>query len=54
MAMVQEAQSVYVYGRAGTRMRCGGQQTFNFSPERAHDITQLSDGHHYFKYGNAR
>ena len=51
MAMVQEAQSVYVYRQSRHEDALWCQQTFNFSPERAQDITQLSDGHHYFKYG---
>lgn len=51
MAMVQEAQSIYVYRQSRYEDALWCQQTFNFAPERAQDITQLSDGHHYFKYG---
>lgn len=52
MAMVQEAQSVYVYRQSRPEDAEWCQQTFNFAPERAADITRLSDGHHYFKYGS--
>ncbi|NNC14054.1 ATP/GTP-binding protein [Planctomonas sp. JC2975] len=52
MAMVQEAQTVYVYRQSREADAAWCQRTFNFAPERAHDITQLSDGHHYFKYGS--
>jgi len=52
MAMVQEAQSVYVYRQSRPEDALWCQQTFNFAPERAQDITTLSDGHHYFKYGS--
>lgn len=45
MAMVQEAPSVYVYPQSRHEDALWCQQTFNVSPERAHDITQLSDGH---------
>ena len=51
MAMVQEAQSIYVYRQSRPEDAAWCQRTFNFHPETTEQIVRLPDGHHFFKYG---
>jgi hypothetical protein len=51
LAMVQEAQSVYVYRQGQPEDAEWCARTFNFAPETAQEIVRLPDGHHFFKRG---
>lgn len=54
MAIIQEAQTVHVYRQTRIEDARWCTDTFGFAPETAEQITKLSDGFHYFKYGTHR
>jgi hypothetical protein len=52
VAIIQEAQSIYVFRQDRPEDAAWCQQTFGFAPEVAHTIEKLRDGHFIFKYGS--
>src|SRR5690606_23320252 len=52
VAIIQEAQSIYVFRQDRPEDAAWCQQTFGFAPEVAATIERLRDGHFIFKYGS--
>lgn len=52
VAIIQEAQSIYVFRQDRPEDAAWCQQTFGFAPEVAQTIERLHDGHFIFKYGS--
>lgn len=52
VAIIQEAQSIYVFRQDRPEDAAWCQQTFGFAPEVAATVEKLRDGHFIFKYGS--